>query len=241
MVATPLYFADKFVNKKFEGTLENSLLGKFANVGDRISEKLHLNNIVSEQNSQKISDAISQNRFTKYFTDNFKAVPKCPFAKGESLTEKFVNAAANNLKNLNKEKAPEGIKKFFNSSNGYFKQETLDFIQNGKGSFKDVADDLISGIDKILAEDAAKSGKDSLLQGKSSLSGINNKLKTVTNKAGKTALGNKFAKGLIKSKDTLTMGGGIFGIGFAANALVNAVKAAKEAPEGEKTSTFMHV
>ena len=58
---------------------------------------------------------------------------------------------------------------------------------------------------------------------------------------GRTALGKIFSKGFLKSKDTITFGGGLLGLAFTANSIIQAIKAAKEAPKGEKKATFMHV
>ncbi len=103
-------------------------------------------------------------------------------------------------------------------------------------------DDIIDVVDDVLASGIDKIQKGGLNNSKNvRLSLLNNKLKAVTSKIANSTLGNILPKSLLKSKDFLTFGGGLFSLYFTASALVNAGKAAKEAPKGEKKSTFMHV
>lgn len=232
LLTAPLVLLDKFINKLIGGSEESSLLNKLAKAGDKISSKLHLDNVLSQHNTSRISDFLKNNRFTKYFTNDFKAIPKSSFAKSESMQEKAISQAVNAMKKYKESGADLG--KFFG-------KETVEYIENGSGTAKNIADDLIAGLDKIIAGGTESVGEKNLLKGKVSLSEISNKLKATSSKFGKSVLGKNFAKGALKSKDVLTMGGGLLGLGFAANAIVQATKAAKEAPKGEKKSTFMHV
>ena len=331
----PLFLLNGFVDKLIGGSEDKSLVKKAANLGDRISHFLHLDNIVSEKNSSKIANFLKNNRFTKYFTKEYKAIPKASLAKSISLAEKYSQDLASNLPNLKyninfanlfKQGAdslsPETLKIFESIgplkeavSIDYLKsvQKALDeiltkpiggndrevilklqksilrFMQNniagnGSSSTKSLAGQIqsallkvkdggfssllspetlkvldsvsIGGKDKLsslsqeqimkITEEIMSKGVDNVKKGSIisepvALSTLRNKIKAVNLEFGQTVIGKVFAKGLIKTKDLLTFNGGLLGLAFTANAIIQAVKSAKEAPKGEKKSTFMHV
>ena len=72
---------DNFIDNLIGGEQKTSLLKKIANVGDSISHKLHLDNVISEGRFTSISNFLKNNRFTKYFTNDFKAIPKLSMVK----------------------------------------------------------------------------------------------------------------------------------------------------------------
>ena len=342
LLLPPLVLLNRFVDKLIGGSEEKSLLNKAANIGDKISHVLHLDNIVSDKNSSRISNFLKNNRFTKYFTNDYKAIPKSSFAKGTTLAKKYSDELVSNLSDLKyninfsdlfKQGAgsltPETLK-FYEGIGPLKKAVSIDYLksvqsalkelsakgiedadklvidnlqgkisdfmaQNTQGKSSSSTKELASEIAKVLskfkdgkysflrvlsskplsketlnvldsvasaskdkiasmssdqiisiADDVISKGVDNVKKGSITsdpidLSTLRNKLKASDLKLGKTGIGKLFAKGSIKTKDLLTFSGGILGLAFTANAIIQAVKAAKEAPKGEKKSTFMHV
>ena len=76
----PLLIADKFVNSTIGGKEENSVLKKIANLGDKIYRSMG-------KTGGKIGDIINNNRFVKYFTDDYSAIPRSSLAKGVVMPE----------------------------------------------------------------------------------------------------------------------------------------------------------
>lgn len=238
-----LVVLDNFVNKLIAGNKDKNLLNGIAKIGDNISNKLHLEKLKLSDKKNDINNFIKNNKFTKYFTNDFKAIPKNSMAKSQTMTEKYAEQLVSALKEM-----PEG-EKYLSKMSGYFKPSTLEhfgldgFSATGKSLTKDIADDLTNGVDKLL-----KNGVNNIIEKpgkfgskKINISELRNKFAASNSQIGKTGLGKIFSKGFLKSKDTLTFGGGLLSLAFTANAIVQAVKAAKEAPKGEKKSTFMHV
>ena len=247
LLLPPLVVLNNFIDKKIGGAEEKSILTKIASVGDKLSKTLHLDNLFSDETGKKVSSFFKNNKFFKYFSNDYKAIPKSSMAKSQTLTEKYVSNAVSALQRI--KDVPENVK-YFDKASGFFKPETLNFLGFADDAAsaaktvlsKDIIDDLTSGIDKILKDggaDVVKNG--SILPSPIRLSEINNKLKASTSKIGKTGIGKAFAKGTLKAKDLFTYGGGLMGLAFTANSIIQAVKATKEAPKGEKKSTFMHV
>ena len=85
-----LYILDKIADNRMGGSIEKSSLGKAASMGDKLSDLLHLGNIFSEEKVGRFSKFLKENRFTKYFTNEYKAVPKSALAKSQSLAEKYL-------------------------------------------------------------------------------------------------------------------------------------------------------
>ncbi len=343
LLLPPLVLLNRFVEKITGGAEKNSILTKIANFGDRISHVLHLDNIISDKNGSRISNFLKNNRFTKYFTKEYKAIPKSSIAKGSTLSEKYIQDIVTNLNEL---KYNSNFLKLFKSGADSLSPETLKYFENigplkkavtvdylvsiqkalqeiskrtieeadreailslqgkivdfiakessGKLSgstkgiaeeiavvlsrFKDakyqsfripsvnplsteslrVLDTVASGskngvkealtaekairiLDDILSKGVDKVKDGSITSDPIHLSTLRNKLKAVDFKLGETGIGKLFAKSSVKTKEVLTFSGGILGLAFTANAIIQAVKAAKEAPKGEKKSTFMHV
>ncbi|MCD7780560.1 MAG: hypothetical protein LUH05_07815 [Candidatus Gastranaerophilales bacterium] len=238
LLLPPIAFADGLINKAIGGKGEG-LLGKAASLGDKISNALHLDKIFSSENESKFSNFIKNNRFTKYFTNDYKAIPKSSFAKSQTMSQKYSQEIIDGLLSL--EKNPEYAHLFKYGQEGALSNETLNTlykIGSSKAS-KTSADELIKALDDVADKGVSSVKKG--LTGKTDFSELKNKLKASDMKMGKTKIGSMFAKGTLKTKDILTFGGGLLSLGFAANAIVQAVKATKEAPKGEKKSTFMHV
>ena len=235
LMVPALMLLDNIVEDNISG--KNGILKKIANLGDKISHSLNLDKLFSKKSVSKLSGFLKKNRFFKYFTGDFKAVPKTPFAKGVKMSETYSNELLKNIqqavtlptygaveKSLSP-KALETIKKLSSKDN-------LSVIS--PKALISTADELIkNGIDTV------KPG--SMLSKYSSLSASKNKLITSMSKMGTTGIGSTAAKAALKTKDVLTYGGGLLSLYFTASALINAVKAAKDAPKGEKKSTFMHV
>ena len=198
----PIYIADKFIDGAIGGK-GNGILGKIAGLGDKISNTFKLNNIISKKSGSKISNFIKNNRFTKYFTNDYKAIAKSSMAKSHTMTEGFTQSLIGELKKAGLEL-----------------------------SEKTSVDELIKQANEFIKNNPGTSQKISILK---------NKLLASESKLGKTGLGNILAKGTLKTKDVLTYGGGIFGLLFTVSAIKNTIKETKEAPKGEKLSTFMHV
>ena len=358
-----LYVADSFVNKAMAGTKGKGLLARIANLGDKISNKLNLDKLISTETKNKFTGFFKNNRFTKYFTNDFKANPIASMAKGTTMAEKYSGELLSALTDAKFDYTSsavlsgktgaisEGTKKVLAQLGGSLKKpvtpEFISTVEKGieelskritdpadiqmlqalqsniegfkagvqtapsglfggfkqlfKGiknlglrlvgktpekhlSSRQISDDIASvftvvkekyaselmgpvakpiskattdvisaistetikpTIEQMIdaADDLAKNGIDVIKSTDKSVSitQAGNKLKAATMKTGKTGLGKLFAKGTLKGKDILTYGGGLISLYFMASALVNAVKATKEAPKGEKKSTFMHV
>ncbi len=341
MLLPALSAADKLIDKAIGGAGGDGLLGKTASLGDKISGALHLDNIFSSETGSKVSSFVKNNRFLKYFTNDYKAIPKSSMAKSQTMVQKYSQEVVDALAKL---KYDYGYSDLFGKSAQALKPETfktleqvggplkggisVDYLKSVQKALKEIStravdDDvkIISELDdKIskfiadaaegketsstssLADDIAsvlsifkgnkyqslrvpaanplsseslkvlnsvsgknaaetinpeklidavddiisKTGKDTvkkdgITSGSINLSTLKNKLKASNLQMGKTGIGQTLAKGTLKTKDIITYGGGLISLGFAANAIVQAVKATKEAPKGEKKSTFMHV
>ena len=242
LILPPLAIINKFIDDKMAGGSSSSLLAKLAGLGDKISNTLGLDKVLSKENGSKISDLISQNRFTKYFTKNYKANPKLSIAKGSSLKEKYLQELTSALKGLaSSEATKESIKNVESSLSKNTLEVMEKLVQGGKESASISTEKLLSAADDLVANGISSFREGGLIPKTTNISGISNKLKAVDMQMGKTVLGNFFAKGFLKSKDAITFGGGLLGLGFTANSIIQAIKAAKEAPKGEKKATFMHV
>ncbi len=232
MLLPAVYFSNKLIDVAMESQGKKGLFNIVASVGDKISKIFKLDKLINPQNSGKFANFVKNNRFTKYFTDAYKAVPKSSLARTQTLVEKYAGSAAGEIKKL-KDVIPD-LSKYFNS-------ETLSHFglaeaQSGAKTVfsREMADDLAKGIGKLVEENKDKISGSKLL-------GIKNKINASNMRTGNTALGQFFAKGTLKTKDLITYGGDLLGLYFAASAFSQAHKASKEAPKGEKLSTFMHV
>jgi hypothetical protein len=234
-----LYAGDMFINKTMGG--EKGLLGHAADLGDKISHALHLDGLLSQGTGTKISDFLKNNRFTKYFTSDFKAIPKSSMAKGQKMAEKYtgeLKEALSSLANI------DGLTDALANNTTPLKDQTINVLtalKDGSTATGVSPQNMLDAVDDLIAAGADKLPQKGLLSKPTVLSEVRNKFKAASMQTGKTGLGKLFAKGTLKTKDVLTYGGGLLSMFFLAGALVNAVKATKEAPEGEKKSTFMHV
>lgn len=237
-----VYYADRFVNAKMAGDEAKSLLGKTASLGDKISSALNLDKIINKFNGKKVSNFIKNNNFTKYFTEEFKAIPKSSMAKRQTLGEEYTSKLFTGLKDAITK--PNGLYEALTAKDSPLKEETVRILEQIKGNEKlttmplqelcNASDDLIkNGIDTI------KPG--SLTSAPVRLSELRNKAKAANLETGKSVFGKVLTKANLKAKDVITYGGGLLSAYFLASAIINAAKATKEAPEGEKTSTLMHV
>ena len=240
-IIPPLMIIDNFVNHTMGGSENKSILKKIANVGDKISDKLHLDKVFNPTKKQKIAKSISNNRFTKYFTNKYQAVPRMSAVKATSLSSECADKLVAGLRTLVKNE--DFIKELANDKIQLTNEtkNVLNSIAKSSGQYKLPNNMLINAADDLIKNGIEQVKKDGLLSSGINLSQLNNKLKTAESKIGKSALGNGMAKGFIKGKNLITYGGGAFSLFFAAQGIVAASKAAKEAPKGEKLSTFMHV
>ena len=317
-----VYYLNKFADNLIAGKKANSgLLNKVADAGDNISRLFKLDKLFSSENVGKVSKGVKENTFTKYFTENYAAVPKSAFAKSESMAatyseEKLKEPAEKLLSNLASRAYTDSS---ILSSKGNLSKATLkllkglspdltdDYLAKVSASVSELASQNLSDADKKALEILQKSLEEYISGGKlpensaklfsgisstlgryadsdvlktlssdtsSFISGLKknyspkqilnaaddlasngiklneytkilelrNKIKAANNQTGETLLGKFLSKGVLKIKDTLTFNGGdVLSLLFTASALVQAIKAAKEAPKGEKKSTFMHV
>ncbi|MBQ9246490.1 hypothetical protein IJ182_09515 [bacterium] len=237
MMVPFLMGVDNIVETSIAGTGNNGLLKKIANVGDRISHTLKIDNIISKQSGSRISKFLHNNRFFKYFTNDFKTIPKSPFAKGVKMAETFTNELISNIGEVAKSQQFETVSQSLPEETSKI---IADIAERGAGANVPVKS-LLKATDELIANgiDTLKEGN--LLTKYSGLSATKNKLVTAMSEMGDTVLGSGAAKAALKTKNIITYGGGLLSMYFMATALINAVKAAKEAPKGEKKSTFMHV
>ena len=235
----PLLIADKFVNSKIGGKEENSLLKKIANLGDKIYRSLG-------ETGGKIGDIINNNRFVKYFTDDYSAIPRSSLAKGVVMPE--VHIANELLTKIAELKEVPECAKYFEDGADALSPRTRNYLKNvNPKDAKTLAeaaketDNLLKAADELIAKGIIKIDNNGIIPGSTDLSVLRNKLKAADSKMGETALGSAFAKGANEAKSHLTFGGGILGFAFVSFSLNHAFKEASEAPDGEKLSTFMHI
>ena len=223
LLSIPLIGLIKYINDGLmSGPESKSLVGKIANFGDKVSDKLNLGRF--DGSGKKISNALKNNKYTKYFTDDFKAIPKSSMARTTKMSEKYATALMETL-------TSKGV--------------DVSAIQAKLDAGKPVVDDLIKAADDFLLTNPAK--------GKNQISGLRNMLKAADSKVGNTALGKTLSKGFLKSKEIafstsdflsknpLSLMMDFFSIALFAGVLIRASNEAKEAPKGEKVATFMHV
>ena len=319
-----LYVVDKFLDGRMAGDVESNILGKAGKLGDKISNALHLEHFISEDKINALKNKLATNRFTKYFTDSFKANPISSMAKPSSLAQtmgskldeqaqkvlsafteiKYTPEITSQLRSLGtispttmqliddvgpltKRLTPdflssvtsvidelagiatkdsktvsaikENITKFLSNADditelGLSEQLSSFFSKFADGkyagktiSLSDNATRVVSSVSKkqfstsqILdaVDDLVSNG---IPAGSKDLSIARNKMAAASSKIGSTTLGKIFSKGVVKTKDVATYGGGLISLFFMASSIMNAVKATKEAPKDEKKATFMHV
>lgn len=313
--------ADKFIDKSMGGAEGQGLLYKAAGIGDKISNLFKLDRLHFKENSKKITDFIKNNRFTKYFTSEYAAVPKTSMAQRRVMSEEFSNKLLSQFADikymdevkdliLNEASGLSAASKSLLSSVGptrapltlEFVTDTLvksldelapkltdksdlrlirnlnnqiiDKISKGRSlTGKDIASSIQSVFTKLAerhpdilvnnpelpetfkvltslninnagmqaTKEQILNCADDLIKNNINITEATNKLKAAEMKIGKTGLGKMFAKGTLKTKDVITYGGGILGLIFTISAISNTIKETKEAPKGEKLSTFMHV
>ncbi len=237
LLVPALMLADNMVDALNGGAENKSLLSKFSKAGDKISHALHLDNIVSSETGSKISNFINNNRFLKYFTNTYKATPKSALAQSSKMSDKFSGELISALNKITSNEA-------FPEIAGSLSSETLNTLKNISDSTKAsgvASGSLVRATDELIGKGLDVIDKGSFLKKSVSLTSLRNKLKAVSTGIGETSLGKGTAKAAIAAKEKFTFGGGLLSLFFTASALVNATKAAKEAPKGEKKSTFMHV
>jgi hypothetical protein len=216
---------------KANGSLSDNSLKFFENIGP-------LKNAVTRDYLSSLLPALEE-----LSTTATEEVDKAAIEKLENEIIVFIQKSGDgNTKNLS-EKIASVLSKFTNTQN--LSEETKKILSsvstNTQNAVKPTAEQLINIADDVVAQgvDTVKAG--SMLSDPVHLTTLRNKLKASTSKLGNTTLGQTFAKGTLKTKDTITYGGGLISLMFTASALIQATKAAKEAPKGEKKSTFMHV
>lgn len=232
-----VWLVDKALEQSISKTNSKGLLSRAAKFGDKISDTFHLEKFLSTEKTSKISNFIKNNRFTKYFTNDFKAIPKSSMAKSRNLAQELF------------EQVPTEVsERLIDLTTNY---NLIDAMKNGDitlsnnavkalNALATNADDAIASMPKeevtALADELISKGL-----GTKKLSNLMNKLNASELKTGNSLFGKLLAKGTLKTKNTLTFGGGLLSLFFTASAIAQAVKATKEAPKGEKKATFMHV
>lgn len=218
LLAAPLTAAILFINNVLmAGKEEKSLVGKLAKMGDKISETFKLT-----QKGGKLKPKLqkfSKGRFAKYFGDSYKAIPKNQMGKVVKMREKYADALVESLSSK---------------------------VKDLKVTKDSPVDDIIKAADDFLKTNPKNKN----------IQGLKNMLNAANSKIGKTNLGKAFAKGGLKFKEiafstsdflsfskksTMTLAMDTFSIIYFANVLKTAFKETKEAPKGEKLSTFTHI
>lgn len=225
-LALPLIGIIKFINNKLmSGEESKSLLGKVATFGDKISDKFNLSQF--KGTGKKVSNFIKNNKYTKYFTDDYKAIYRCSLASTPKMSDKYARALLETLE-----------------KNKFDVKAIQDALKLGK-DISALTDDLVKAADNFLASNPTA--------GKNQVSGLKNMLKASSSQLGKTGLGKAASKGALRAKEVMFSTsefissspmdfiGDFFSIVFFAGVLIRAAKESKEAPKGEKTATFMHI
>ena len=127
----PIYIADKFIDGAIGGK-GNGILGKIAGLGDKISNTFKLNNIISKKSGSKISNFIKNNRFTKYFTNYYKAIAKSSMAKSHTMTEGFTQSLIGELKKA-------GLELSEKTSVDELIKQANEFIKNNPGTSQKIS------------------------------------------------------------------------------------------------------
>ncbi len=235
MMVPPLMLLDNMVENRIRGN--KGLLKRIANIGDNISHKLNFDKLFSKKSASKLSSFLKNNRFFKYFTDDFKAVPKTNLARSVKMSDTYATELLTNIQNAIK--MPEYSK--VASSISAKTAKIIERISSAHDTASISHSSLISTAEELIAKGIDVVNPGSMLKKHKSLSASRNKLIASMSKMGNTGLGSTAAKAALKTKNVLTYGGGLLSLYFTASAIINAVKATKNAPKGEKTSTFMHV
>ena len=240
LILPGLALLDKAVEKGISGKGGEGILGSIAKFGDKISNAFHLDKIISHENSGNFTKWIKQNPFTKYFTQDYQAIPKSSMAKTRSMSQEFFSQMPSEISSLvTTLNADEAVAEAIRSNAITLSPESKKIFTQ----IADGADDVLGKLPKekvmSFADELVTSGLD--ITGK--VAGLRNKVNAadLNLKSGKTLFGKLFAKGSLKAKNILTFGGGLISLAFTANAIAQTVKETKEAPKGEKLSTFMHV
>ena len=227
ILVPPLIALIKFINNGLmSGDESKSLVGKVASIGDKISDFFKLGKF--EGNGEKAAQFVKKNRFTKYFTSDYKAVPKNSLAKTVKMSEKYATALVDTLKKV-----------------GVDVSSIEEVLKEGFESSSTIVDDIIQKADDFLATNPTKRKRE--------ISGLRNMLKAADSKVGKTSLGKALSKGFLKAKEIMFSTSDFLGtskmnfisdfvsIVFFAGVLHKAYQESKDAPKDEKLSTFMHV
>ena len=217
-LAVPLIALIKFINNHLmSGDESKSLVGKMAKGGDYLSDFLKL-------------DTLGSNIKTR--SANFKT--KHP--KIASTFSRFKKYFGDDYKAIPKSSFARTTK---------MSEKYADALNEVLGTKIDNIDDLVKAADDVLSKEGIKH--------RGQISGLRNMLKAADSQIGKTGFGKFTAKAglkakeivfstsdfLGKSKSALAMD--LFSIILFAGVLKRATTESKDAPKGEKLSTFMHV
>lgn len=212
----PLIGVILFINNiLMSGKEEKSLVGKFAKIGDKISDTFKF-----QSKGVKLKPKINKfanGRFVKYFGDDYKAIHKNQLGKTVKMSEKYAEALVDSL----------SIR-----------------VKDLKVTKESPVDDIIKAADDYLLKNPNSKH----------IQGLKNMLNAADLRVGKTNLGKALAKGGLKFKEIafstsdflspkgmMTLFMDFFSIVLFANVLKDAIKESKEAPKGEKLSTFTHI
>ncbi len=239
MLLLPLMVLDNVVDKLMCVNGDKSLLNKAANFGDKISDTFHLGKIISGDKRKKISKFINNNEFTKYFTDTYQAVPK--FAKHSKFSSQFKSELTSALAKISDNEEFLNILKENSGKLSDTTKKVFTKIVESQGAVNLSSDELIKTVEDMTKLGIDKYNAGSFFNKKICFGELAKKLQAADSKLGKTSLGKFVSKGMLKTKDALTYSGGLISMIFVATGLLNSYKEAKEAPKGEKLSTFMHV
>lgn len=216
LFSLPLIALIKVINNVFmAGSEEKSLVGRMAKLGDKISDTFKLESKATTL-KPKLQKTVN-NRFFKFFGDSYKANAKSALGNYPKLSVKYSDALKEVLE-------AKGIKTLTETSS--------------------IADVLKEADDYILKHKGENLGQ---------IKGLRNMLKAADSNVGKTTLGKLFAKGSVKTKEIvfstsdflgknkMTLATDFFSIVLFASVLKKAIQESKEAPKGEKLSTFAHI
>ena len=224
------------INKAISGEYSTSLLGRIGNFGDRIFDKLNLGKIINPERTSRVSNFLSTNRLTKYFTKGYAAKPSLSLVRSLGTQSELAGDAVSVLKEIAEKNPSIELSKFFNPK--MLSDLGITPIAEGakeaaKNAARDIniadfSDDLAIGLHKMAEHCKAKGISESFTTGKFlkrhiSLTELRNKLisiapgqaKTTFEAAGipeiknmmaRTPLGRGMAKGSLRTLEGLTNG-----------------------------------
>lgn len=172
-----LYVVNNVADKALGGNPDKNILGKVAKLGDKISDVLHLEQFISKSQINGLRNKLQTNRFTKYFTEPFKANPICSFAKPNSI--------AKTMQSKLEDSASKLIPNIANLRYGYYDElknlgslsaQTIQLLDDVAPLSKRLTPEFLKSVTSTLDEIAKVSGSD--------VSGLKNRISSFLSNSG---------------------------------------------------------